>query len=337
MAGNIYGMQRGMFAYKEMDPEDILDSYQSLNGVDSNCTAEKSVLWIYDIFGQCILSNLEMVGFFFGLLSIVCWMCSTIPQLVLNCRSGNADKALSFYFLLFWLSGDTCNMIGCILASQLPIQIITGVYYIIMDLIMIIQYLYLCKVNKDSRNNRRQRNGLSRSESTDSFLDNDSVPILMMFVPFINLSTSKLGSYFGIPEFQASELDSAHEDRNAAIGYSLGIISCIFYMISRFPQITRNFKRGSTNGVSVSMFMLAICGNFLYGTSVLMSKHPDVDFAAYLKMHLPWLIGSYGTMFLDLTIVGQCLYFGNGRLGRGGEYRSVDVQDNDETILRETE
>ena len=113
MASNIYGMQRGMFAYKEMDPEDILDSYQSLNGVDSNCTAEKSVLWIYDIFGQCILSNLEMVGFFFGLLSIVCWMCSTIPQLVLNCRSGNADKALSFYFL--GLARKICSLLGTLL------------------------------------------------------------------------------------------------------------------------------------------------------------------------------------------------------------------------------
>ena len=65
-----------------------------------NCTAEHSVIWIYNIFGQCILSNIEMIGFYFGLISIGCWMCSTIPQLVLNCRSGSADKALSFYW--FW-------------------------------------------------------------------------------------------------------------------------------------------------------------------------------------------------------------------------------------------
>lgn len=316
-----------------------------------NCTAEHSVIWIYNIFGQCILSNIEMIGFYFGLISIGCWMCSTIPQLVLNCRSGSADKALSFYFLFFWLAGDTCNMVGCILASQLPIQIITGCYYIIMDLIMIIQYLYLCKVSK-SRTRSISNRARSRRDSSDSFLDmnenenvnavgqNDTVPILMLFVPFVNLSSQKLRDLWTGNSLQDDLQDESlilsgdvlFKNKNAAIGYSLGIISCIFYMISRFPQITRNFRRGSTSGVSISMFILAICGNFLYGTSVLMSKHPDDSFAEYLKMHLPWLIGSYGTMALDVTIVCQCLYFGNER-----GYRAVGDGDDEDTILRETD
>lgn len=346
---SVYNLQHNFYV---PNPQDLTKSIISINNFNKNCTAEKSVYWIYEIFGQCVLSNLEMIGFYFGLLSIACWMCSTIPQLVLNCKSGNADKALSFYFLFFWLAGDTCNMVGCILASQLPIQIITGCYYILMDMIMIIQYLYLSK-SRASRNSRRSRPGSSRErrDSTDSFLDNDSVPILMMFVPFINLSSSKLSDFWAFaaagadsedpnssngPLTTVEQAERAFQNKNAAIGYSLGIISCIFYMVSRFPQITRNFKRGSTAGVSISMFLLAIAGNFMYGTSVLMSRHADVPFSDYLKLHLPWLVGSYGTMALDLTIVCQCLYLKNPSHNRLG-YREVDDEDNDETILRESE
>lgn len=345
--------------------DDVKVGYDNLFLASTNCTADKSVMWIYNIFGQCILSNIEIFGFYLGLLSIICWMSSTIPQLVLNCRTGNADKALSFYFLLFWLAGDTCNMVGCVLASQLPIQIITGIYYIIMDLIMIIQYLYLCKM-KNPRNRNRSRDqqrNRERRDSTDSFLDqgivndNDNLPILMMFVPFINLGYYDANNPFSFSDiwsqesYQPNNFTSTNDidylnssemilrNKNAAIGYALGIISCICYMISRLPQITRNFKRGSTQGVSISMFLLAICGNFLYGTSVLMSKHADVPFSQYFKLHLPWLIGSYGTMALDTIIVCQCLYLNNKRNGRGGGYRVIDggSEDNDESILRDSE
>lgn len=354
---------------------DYSDSISSnlLTTTDKNCTADKSVIWIYNLFGQCILSNLEMIGFYFGLLSIICWMSSTIPQLVLNCKSGNADKALSFYFLFFWLAGDTCNMVGCILASQLPIQILTGVYYILMDLIMIIQYLYLCKIKNSDRYRARNRSqNRIRRDSEDSFLDNtdllpddqnlqhnnfrENAPLLMMFVPFVNVgyyNADKLYKFSDLWNIQ-NAYDSAtinanlganipfnHDqnllaNKNAAIGYTLGIISCIFYMISRLPQITRNFKRGSTQGVSISMFILAILGNFLYGTSVLLSKHAEVSFAEYIKLHLPWLIGSYGTMALDLTIVAQCLYL-KGKNNHHGRYRGVNDTDEDEHILRDSE
>lgn len=34
------------------------------------------------------------------------------------------DSALSVWFLLLWLGGDSCNLIGSFLADQLPLQVI---------------------------------------------------------------------------------------------------------------------------------------------------------------------------------------------------------------------
>lgn len=42
-------------------------------------------------------------------------------------KTGNMDKAVSLWFLLLWLGGDSCNLIGSFLANQLPIQVTTSV------------------------------------------------------------------------------------------------------------------------------------------------------------------------------------------------------------------
>lgn len=40
------------------------------------------------------------------------------------CKTGNMDEALSIYFLLGWLAGDSFNLIGSFLADQLPLQVL---------------------------------------------------------------------------------------------------------------------------------------------------------------------------------------------------------------------
>lgn len=63
------------------------------------------------------------------------------------------------------------------------------------------------------------------------------------------------------------------------------------------------FKRKSTEGVSYFLFALVILGNTTYGLSVLL-KNPDEGQGerSYLIHHLPWLIGSLGTLALDLIV-----------------------------------
>ena len=47
-------------------------------------------------------------------------------QLVTNCRTGKADEALSFWFLMQWLLGDVTNLIGAVLPRQLATQVGIG-------------------------------------------------------------------------------------------------------------------------------------------------------------------------------------------------------------------
>lgn len=72
-----------------------------------------------------------------GYLSIGCWLCAQLPQVVKNARQKNCE-GLSLPFLVNWLSGlsdfasggqqltstgDVTNLIGCILTDQLPFQV----------------------------------------------------------------------------------------------------------------------------------------------------------------------------------------------------------------------
>lgn len=63
------------------------------------------------------------------------------------------------------------------------------------------------------------------------------------------------------------------------------------------------YKRKSTEGVSYFLFALVILGNTTYGLSVLL-KNPERGQGeeSYILHHLPWLIGSLGTLSLDILV-----------------------------------
>lgn len=46
-----------------------------------------------------------------------------LSQYIKACKMGNMDQALSVWFLLGWIGGDSCNLIGSFLADQLPLQV----------------------------------------------------------------------------------------------------------------------------------------------------------------------------------------------------------------------
>lgn len=96
------------------------------------------------------------------------------------------------------------------------------------------------------------------------------------------------------------------------IGYIIGSISSVLYLCSRLPQMHINYTRKSTEGVSYFLFALVILGNTMYGLSVLL-KNPEQGQGegSYIIHLLPWLVGSLGTLSLDLLISIQFLIYRN--------------------------
>eukprot|EP00897_Mesotaenium_endlicherianum_P004769 jgi/Mesen1/431/ME001000S10635 len=108
-----------------------------------------AIEWIRDYFSDCVYTNLDVVGFIVGLSSVVFWLVAQLPQFVSNIRRQSAD-GLSPWFLFQWLSGDTLNLLGCILTGdQLPTETYTATYFIFADCCIISQYVYYQILTRD--------------------------------------------------------------------------------------------------------------------------------------------------------------------------------------------
>ncbi|KAK0535872.1 hypothetical protein OC842_002170 [Tilletia horrida] len=113
------------------------------------------------------------------------------------------------------------------------------------------------------------------------------------------------------------------------IGRSSAWTCTVLYLTSRLPQIWTNHMRKSVEGLSMLLFIAAFLGNLFYTISILASPKagdwwtllapPPGDPSArngltpenkaYLRESLPFLIGSFGASFFDVTILSQWLAF----------------------------
>ncbi|KAI0431455.1 PQ loop repeat-domain-containing protein [Xylaria sp. FL1042] len=99
-------------------------------------------------------------------------------------------------------------------------------------------------------------------------------------------------------------------------GQIFGWLCAVLYLGSRLPQLLLNFRRKSTEGVSVLFFLFACLGNLTYVLSIFAydpvcrgSKCQPGEasriYGRYLLVNASWLAGSLGTLLLDLSIFAQ--------------------------------
>ncbi|OJJ48453.1 hypothetical protein ASPZODRAFT_14590 [Penicilliopsis zonata CBS 506.65] len=102
------------------------------------------------------------------------------------------------------------------------------------------------------------------------------------------------------------------------LGQVFGYLCAVLYLGSRLPQLLLNFRRKSTEGVSLLFFLFACIGNLTYVLSILAYSPPCIQgkkhcqpgeastlYARYVLVNLSWLVGSLGTFFLDMAIFVQ--------------------------------
>ncbi|KAK4896398.1 hypothetical protein LTR27_005610 [Elasticomyces elasticus] len=96
-------------------------------------------------------------------------------------------------------------------------------------------------------------------------------------------------------------------DEGTPLGASiLGYASAVCYLGARIPQILKNQRERSCEGLSLLFFVLSVVGNATYGAGILFHSLEK----RYVLTNLPWLIGSLGTMVEDGVIFAQFSAFG---------------------------
>ncbi|XP_072313798.1 lysosomal amino acid transporter 1 homolog [Eucyclogobius newberryi] len=283
---------------------------------------ENGAPWILYLLEECVDNMWEYLSVVIGLVSMFCFLLSTLPQVCVAYRNGKVEEAMSFGFLFFLFSGDLTNFAGCYLTGQLPIQVVAVIFYIFTDLILISQFLYY-KI----KNNSSKKIPLLKWLC---FMWCGAGTLLLLALPKIIISNATV---------TAQGLGADRKSVKLA-GFICGYMATIFYLLSRFPQLYKNFQRRSTEGTSYLLFALAMMGNGTYGLSVMLvlpalrgSKQ------AFILNHLAWLIGSMGVLILDFFVTAQFILYRNNRtckssaLTSSTEVEPLLCEDEEQSVL----
>jgi hypothetical protein len=122
----------------------------------------------------------------------------------------------------------------------------------------------------------------------------------------------------GVPRHDDHPQEEDDVLRFSLWGQIFGYLCAVLYLGSRVPQILLNYRRKSTDGVSMLFFLFACIGNLTYVLSIFAYKGKCRDreggcgsgeaaaiYGRYILVNASWLAGSLGTLFLDLVIFGQ--------------------------------
>jgi uncharacterized protein with PQ loop repeat len=101
-------------------------------------------------------------------------------------------------------------------------------------------------------------------------------------------------------------------------GQISGYVCAALYLGSRVPQLLLNYRRKSTEGISMLFFLFACLGNLTYVLSILVYKprcsgkhgacgdgEARAIYGKYIAVNFSWLLGSFGTLLLDACVFVQ--------------------------------
>uniref|UniRef100_A0A7S3Z3G6 Uncharacterized protein n=1 Tax=Lotharella globosa TaxID=91324 RepID=A0A7S3Z3G6_9EUKA len=108
-------------------------------------------LWFYENYlSACVYTWRDIMNFGIGYICMCFWSLCLAPQIIVNHVLGRADDQ-SILFYLLWVAGDVTNLLGCVIGRQLPTQIGVAVIYLVLTLMLLVQYLYYNCIRGDDK------------------------------------------------------------------------------------------------------------------------------------------------------------------------------------------
>ncbi|KAJ1558889.1 hypothetical protein HK096_009190 [Nowakowskiella sp. JEL0078] len=239
------------------------------------------VQWIGTYLGDCVRTPIEIIAFLIGIISILAFIVAMFPQMWKNYKRKTVE-GFSFGLLVLWTFGDISNLFGAILTGQLAYQKLVGFYFLLMDILLGLQFFWYKSYTKSSEtepllsfqdennSSENQTNSILESQYSQRNGHNNTISktVLTVAVAMLIAQVSASPNYSSI-------LNLEDEPR-------LDVL--VFW--------TSLLIKSSTEGISLFLFGFAVFGNITYGLSILL-RGPTLDYNFYVNV-LPFLCGSIG-------------------------------------------
>lgn len=283
----------------------------------------------------CGLASVLSNGF--STLSLMSWICAQLPQIYTNYITKSA-AGISPTFLILWFMGDFLSFTSCLLNDVvLKFQVYLSLFFLCNDVALCYQYYYYNSVYP------RKYGAVSSTPDDDDtppivhdFTGHQSEAIHIHHASWTASSPLKGNSpddyqtniTAHAPSVRKSlvvgtavhaAVAAAQSTEPAADYNHVGLIlawSCtIVYMSSRCPQLYKNYKRKSVEGITPLLFAAALLGNLAYTLSILTScEFLYGDSKTFFLTELPYILGSSGTIVFDVVYFYQRhIYRDSGR------------------------
>ncbi|KAJ3219981.1 PQ loop repeat-containing protein 2 [Dinochytrium kinnereticum] len=96
-------------------------------------------------FGDCVRTPAEIASFSSGIASLLCYIVALFPQMWMNYKRKSVE-GLSAGLVVIWAFGDICNLTGAILTNQLRTQVFVATYFVLVDIVIVLQFLWYTKL-----------------------------------------------------------------------------------------------------------------------------------------------------------------------------------------------
>ena len=277
----------------------------------------------------------------FSFISGLSWVFAQLPQIVTNYKLKSAE-GISPSFLLLWFLGDFLSFTSCLLNdATLNFQLYLSIFFLCNDITLCFQYYYYNSVyprttafesytpvdilpqpvviHKDldehgeEREIRQLHEQLLSDESAPSSYNStdENKSIMKNLAGAIAVHAGRANAFANDAMLDNAQLYTLKDSVGLALAWGCTIVYCA----SRCPQLYKNYKRKSADGILPLLFGAALLGNLTYTLSILTSCSFIFgdDRSEFFYKELPYILGSSGTILFDLAYFYQKRLYNNSK------------------------
>ncbi|KWU41407.1 hypothetical protein RHOSPDRAFT_37040 [Rhodotorula sp. JG-1b] len=267
------------------------------------------------------LSALDLASRFTGWFSLGCSIWSAIPQILRLLRLPSSGGP-SFILLIAWLFGDAALVAGMYLTDAPVAQKISGIWFGIGDIIIML--LLLVGRSSLEKRYRHRRHSLDHHDShpEDELLtkrgsrkrwwkEADGWPLNAVIGGVLTIGTVLVWYVVDVRERATTpslEPSKAPFDRVSWAGWAIGFAGLLCYNIPRWYQIYKIHRNRNMEHISLFMFAWLLAQNVTMLASILTVSHsPNAIFG-----QAPFIANAILALLADVVIIRLHHRFGNG-------------------------
>ncbi|XP_009466798.1 PREDICTED: transmembrane protein 44 [Nipponia nippon] len=244
----------------------------------------------------CLAGEPGCVSWGLWMLAALCWIAA---RSLLSCGCpGQGRRQASVLCLLYSFLGHICNAVGALLASQLSIQILTGAYMAVANVLR-----FLLAVFPPCPPETQEMAGLPRQQRRRRRRLRDG--LLALALPLSVgagrslLAPSPRPSWELLQGARRRLLGAVFEDNTEALGFVLGLLSALIALTARIPAFSRACRGKPCSWRRLWATPCPAAAGVLY-TAAIVTR--DQQPARILRA-LPWLLVALGSAALDVALL----------------------------------